>query len=99
MLYLLLKRTKPVTRIDVSNLKYEIEKATISKFGKNVKDLLDYMSSNYSIIIDKRELLVYYVRHIVRDILLGPNSTFNCLIERSKDYWETMIEVLEGDLI
>ena len=30
----------------VSNLKYEIEKATLAKFGNNTKNLLDVMSSN-----------------------------------------------------
>ena len=33
--------------IGVSNVKYEIEKETRAKFGKNVKDLIDAMSSNY----------------------------------------------------
>ena len=45
-IYLILGITNPATRIVVSNLKYEIEKATIAKFLNNVKDLLDYMSSN-----------------------------------------------------
>ena len=44
MLYLLFKIFKPAKRIGVSNLKYEIEKSTLTKFGNNVKDLLDDMS-------------------------------------------------------
>ena len=55
MIYIVSKSINPATRIGVSNLKYEIEKATLAKFGKNVKDLLDDMSSNYSIIIYKGE--------------------------------------------
>ena len=55
MLDLIFKIIKPATRIGVSNLKYEIEKANLAKFGNNVKYLLDDISSNYSIIIDKRE--------------------------------------------
>ena len=53
MLYLLFKITNPAKRIGASNLKYEIEKSTLAKFGNNVKDLLDGMYSNNSIIIDK----------------------------------------------
>ena len=37
----------------VSNLKYETDRETISKFLNKVKDLLDDISSNYTIIIDK----------------------------------------------
>ena len=47
------KLINPGTRIVVSNLKDEIEKSNIAKFLNNVKDLIDYMSSYYSIIIDK----------------------------------------------
>ena len=36
MLYLLLKRINPATRIGVSNLKDEVEKATLPKFGNNL---------------------------------------------------------------
>ena len=55
MLYLPLQITNPDTKMGISNLKDEIEKATLANFGKNVKDLLDGMSSNYTIIIDKGE--------------------------------------------
>ena len=41
MIYLLFKRTKPATRIGVSNLKDEIEKSALAKFGNNVNKLLD----------------------------------------------------------
>ena len=68
-----IKIINPATSIGVSNLKDEIEKATLSKFGNNVKDLLCDMSSNYSIIIDKGECYDDYVRHILRDLLKGPN--------------------------
>ena len=57
------------------------------------------MSSNYSIILDKGERHEYYVRHIFRDILSGPNSTLKYFIKISKDYWDTVTEVLEGDII
>ena len=53
---LVFKSINLATRIGVSNLKYDIDKSTLAKFGNNVKDLLDNMSSNYSIIIDKGEL-------------------------------------------
>ena len=43
MIYLLFKRINPATRIGFSNLKYEIEKETLDKFGNNVKDLHDDM--------------------------------------------------------
>ena len=41
------------------------------------------MSSNYSIVIDEGERHEDYVRHIFKDISSGPNSTFNCFIERT----------------
>ena len=72
-IYLILKIINPATSIGVSNLKDEIEKATLSNFGNNVKDLLCDMSSNYSIIIDKGECYDYYVRHILRDLSKWPN--------------------------
>ena len=53
MLYRIFKSINPATRIVVSNLKDEIEKAILAKILNNVKDLLDEMFSNYSIIIDK----------------------------------------------
>ena len=46
MICLILKIINTDTRIGFSNLKYEIEKATLAKFGNNVKYLLDDMSSN-----------------------------------------------------
>ena len=94
MIYLWFKIIIPDTKIDVSILKYYIEKATLTKFGKNAKDLLHDMSSNSSIIFDKVESHEYYVHHIFRALLLGPNSTFNCFIERSKYYWDTVTEFL-----
>ena len=45
MIWLLLEGINPDTRIGVSNLNYEIDKAAIAKFGNNVKDLFDHMSS------------------------------------------------------
>ena len=89
MLYLLLKIINPATRIGVSNLKYDIQKATLDKFVNNVKYLIDYMSSNYSIVIDKVEHHEDYVRHIYRAILSGTNSTFNISIESYNDYRDT----------
>ena len=44
----------------------KFEKAALAKFGNNVKDLLDYMSSNHSIILYKGELHEDYFRHIYR---------------------------------
>ena len=44
MIYLIFKIIKPGTRIGVSNLKDDIEKSTLSKFGSNKKYLLDDMS-------------------------------------------------------
>ena len=69
MLYPIFKSINPDTSIGVSNLKYEIEKSTLSKFGNNVKDLLGAISSNYSILIDKGEHHEDYVRHVFRDLL------------------------------
>ena len=46
MLYLVLKSINPDTSIGVSNIKYEIDKENLSKFGNNVKELLDNMYSN-----------------------------------------------------
>ena len=46
MLYLLFKSINPATRNGVFNLKYEIYKSDLSKFGNNVKYLLDGMYSN-----------------------------------------------------
>ena len=85
MIYLLFKSTNTDKSIDVSNLKDELEKTTLAKFGNNIKDLLDDMSSNYSINIDTRERHEDYVRSIFRDLLTGPNPTFYCFIERTKD--------------
>ena len=50
----------------------KFEKSTRANFGNNVKDLLDEMDSNYSIIIDKGEQHEDYVHHIFRAPLSGP---------------------------
>ena len=98
MVDLLLKSINPYARICVSNLKDEIQKVTLAKIGNNVKDLLDDMSSNYSIIIDKRECHEDFVRQIFRALFTGPNSTFNRFIQRTKDDWYMGEEVPEGEL-
>ena len=95
MIYLLFKSINPDKSIGVSNLKDEIDKVTLSKFVKNIKDLLDDMSSNYSINVDTEERHEYYVRRIFRDLLTGPDSTLGCFVERTKDDWETVREVPE----
>ena len=69
MVDLTFKRINPATRIGVSNLKYEIEKAKIAKFDKNLKDLPDNMYSNYNITTDKGERHYNYVCHILRALL------------------------------
>ena len=53
MIDLIFKSINPAKMIAFSTLKYVIEKSTLTKFGNNIKDLLDDMYSNYSIIIDK----------------------------------------------
>ena len=94
MIYLLFKSINPYTRIGVSNLKYEIDKSTLSKFGSNLKDIIDDMSSNYTIIIDGVKYHKDCVRHPLRDLLSGKNSTFNNFIERTNDDWGTVSEFL-----
>ena len=69
MLYLLLKIINPATTIGVSNLQYKIEKSNLAKFGNNVKDLLDEIYPNYSIIKEKGERHEDYVRHMFRDLV------------------------------
>ena len=83
MIYLPFKIINVYARIGVSNLKYEIEKATIAKFGNNVKYIIYDMYSNNYIITDKGEHHYYYVGHIFRDLLLGGKSTFNCFNENT----------------
>ena len=46
MLWLILKIINTYTRIGVSNINYETEKATLAKFGNDVKDLLGEIYSN-----------------------------------------------------
>ena len=89
MIYLLFKSINLYISINVSNLKYEIEKTTLANFGNNVKELLDDMFSNYSIVIDKVERHEDCIGHIFRDILSGPNSTLNHSIESTKENWYT----------
>ena len=74
MLYLTFKSINPATSIGVSNLKYDIYKSTLAKFINHVKDLLDDMSSNYSIVLDKGECHEDYVRQIFRDIFSRINQ-------------------------
>ena len=89
IIYILFKSIIPDTRIGASNLKYDIEKSTLAKIDNNVKDLLDVMSSNDSNIIDKIECHDDYVILIFIDLLSVPNSTFNSIIEKNEDNWDT----------
>ena len=73
MFYLILKCINPDTRIFVSKLKYDIDTSTLASVVNNVKCLIDDMSSNYLIIVDKVELRDYYGRHMLGVILAGPN--------------------------
>ena len=81
MIYFLFKIINPDKSIGVSNLKDEIEKSALAKFVNNIKEILDCMSSNYSINIDTGECHEDYFRRIFRDPLTGPNSTFDFLIK------------------
>ena len=85
--------------IGVSNLKDNIWKSTLDKFGNNLKDLLGDMSSNYSIIIYKGEHHKDFFLRIFRAILSGPNSTFNRFIERKNYYWDMGTEFPAVELI
>ena len=91
MIYLIFKSINPYTRIGVSNQKDELEKSTLAKFVNNLEDLLDDISSNYSIIIDKVKHREYSIRHIFRNLLPGPNSNFNHFIERYRYDCDTVI--------
>ena len=64
----------PDIRIIVSNIRYEIDKTNIAKLGNNVKYLLDWMYSNYTIIIDKGECHDDYVKYIFRNLLSVKNK-------------------------
>ena len=99
MLYLTFKSINPKTRIGISNPKEKIERATISKIGNNMTDILDEIYSNYTIIIDKGGNNEDYVHPIFRAHLLGLNSTLNCFIECPKYEWDTGTEIETGDLI
>ena len=67
----------------------KLRKQSRARFVKNGKDLLDIMSSNDSIRIDKGERHEDYDRHIFRALLSGTNSTFNIFIESTTDDWYT----------
>ena len=67
-----IKNINPDTRIGVSNLKDNIEKVTIAKSAKNVKDVIYDMPSNLNIIIYKGEFHGGYSSHLLRDVLAGP---------------------------
>ena len=69
--------------------RYGIEKETISKFEKNANGILDDVSTNKKIIIDKGERHEDCVCNLFRVILSGPNSTFNDFIEITNYDWET----------
>ena len=64
IIYLIFKTIKPDKCIGVSNLKYEIDKATLDKFLNNVKELIYEISSNYSIVIDNGWIREGYVTHL-----------------------------------
>ena len=53
VIYLLFNIINTSTCIGISNLKDNIQKSILSKFRNNIKDILDNMSSNYTIIINK----------------------------------------------
>ena len=72
MIYFLFKIINPATIIAVSNLKDEIQKSKLAKFGNNIKDLIDNMSSNYTNIVDKVEIPEGYALHIFKALLSGP---------------------------
>ena len=69
VIHLLFKIVNPTSSIGVSNLKNEIEKETLARFGNDVKNIIDDISSNYTIIIEKGEHDEDYVPHLLRYIL------------------------------
>ena len=81
----------------MSSRRYFTLLTKLAKFGSNVKDLLDKIPSNYSIIIDEGKRHEDYVRQIFRDLLSGKNSTINSFIESTKDDWDTISKLCSGN--
>ena len=61
-----------------------------------MKDVLDDLSSNCSITIDKVEQHKDYVCHIFRGTFSVPKPTIKYFIEVTKDDWDTETEVSAG---
>ena len=91
MLYLPFKSSNAATN--------EIKKLNPANVGNNVNYLIVYMVSNYATIIDKGGHHEYFVCRLLRVLLSGTNSTFNCIIERTKDNWDTLFKILASELI
>ena len=85
MIYIIFESINPATRVGVSNIKNEIDRATLDNFFNDIKDLLDKMPSGYTIIIDNEDHCKDRFLRLFRSFLTRHNLTLNCFIKITKD--------------
>ena len=93
LLYSILRRVKPHTRIGVATYKTLIANATLAKFNNNLETMLDNMKSNFEKIEDLGKTHEDYILHLFDALLSSKNETFRNFIQRKKDEWEEGNEV------
>ena len=99
MLFILLSKINPSTRVGVSGLKLLISSATLAAFNHNVISLLNDMATNYARIVELGGSHEDYLLHIFAALLTTTNEIFRQFIQAEKNKWELGEAYLADTLI
>ena len=88
LMFILLTKINPTTRVGVSELKTDLREATSAKFKHNVKDLTDYLSSKYREITEKGQQHQDYLLDLFNALKTVPNADFASFVRDERQAWE-----------
>ena len=88
MLKILLDDCNPSTRVGVEDLKKKIEGARLANFKHNVSKCMDYIKSNYKLILEAEATHDNIVRDIFNALLSTNNSNFHNYFSMERIRWE-----------
>ena len=87
MLFILMGICNPTVRVGVESLKKKIEAARLPAFNHDVSRCMDYMVTNYNLIIEQEETHDNIIRDVFNALLSTTNSQFYNYFSMQKLAW------------
>ena len=88
VLWILMQKCNPSTRVGVSELKEELRSATSSKFNHDIQKLTDFMSSKYREIREKGQTHEDIILDLFNAFKTVPNPDFAAHVRDERKQWE-----------